>query len=114
MDTLRRWFCTDRMIAITRWVVVLELVAGGVYFTAVRPLWAQAFPDPKPALEWQLTDLRELTYRNDALLRSTLVDVAVLKDNMIEVKWVGRAIATGFLGQVIIGLMAAKTRRRTG
>lgn len=109
---MRQWLCTERMIALTRWVLIMELVVGGTYFLALRPLIAQTFPDPIPVMVERVSDLRARMDASEQMVRTAIVELAVLKDNMIEVKWLGRAVAGAIVGQLLIGWMGARTRRR--
>lgn len=107
---MTRWLCTDRMIAITRVVVVLELVAGGVYFGAIRPALAFDARDTMPVMTERVADLQRRMVANEQVVAAAMMDLAVLKDNMLEVKWLGRALAGAFVGQMLIGLMGRPKR----
>lgn len=99
------WLCSERVIRWTRMVLVAQLAAGAVYFLAVRPALAQGS-------DVLLERVSHMAERVAALEQMGIpARLAVVEDNLLEVKWLGRTVAAAVAGQLVLALFAQKRVR---
>ncbi len=99
-------WCTDRVVRWTRCALAAQLVAGGIYFVAVRPVLAQS---PELLAE-------RITRANERIAGLEAMQVpsrlAVVEDTLVEVKYLGRAVAVAVIGQ-LLALVLEKRKARS-
>ncbi len=92
--------------------LVLQLVLTGAYFVCVRPIQAQSQDAINAVTLQQVGDARR---RIEDLERQSIAPrLAVLEENMFEVKWLGRTVAAAVIGQLVLAGLSASGKRRQG
>jgi len=101
---------SDRMSTLIRRLSLVQLIGGGLLFWTIH-LMGQS-PEVLGERVGQLAAREALTELAVDSVRSrldaTMSDVAVLKSDMTEVKWLGRTVAAGMAGLLISGVRRRK------
>ncbi len=106
VQTAQRGWCSERVVRWVRIALAAQLVVGGIYFVAVRPVLAQS---PELLAE-------RIARANERIAGLEAMQVpsrlAVVEDTLIEVKYLGRAVAAAVLGQLLALVLEKKKAAR--